>query len=660
MRTPSSIRFTRALGLLAALLLTAACGRPAPAAPAAAGTFHEAPMLSARVAAGTLPALEARLPSEPLVKETVDQVGPYGGRIRVLATSSGPYNDLQGGVEGANLFRIGADGITTEPNLARGYEVSPDNTTITIHLRKGVKWSDGQPFTSEDIRFMYEDMHFNEKVRTWNFLTQVKSVEVVDDLAIRLKAPEGLGSLVYDIAGWAGGRVNGYMPSHFLKKWHEKYNPDAQKVAVSEGYVSWADAFNNHAWWDPPGDLALPTLRPWIQTTSTDTERRYDRNPYYWAVDAEGNQLPYLDGIDVRVVPEDEYSSQVIRGAADIAYLDTSLADLPLYRAAEARRGFSTTLWPDSRTSELTLDVNLFHPDQALRKVMQDVRFRQALSMAIDRDRLNKEFFAGLGVSAQLSVLPSASYYRPEWSTLYALFDPGTANRLLDEAGLAKKDQDGVRLLGDGRPFPLSIMYSDGSETAALEMIRDGWKAVGLDTSLVYVESRSLDETAKRREFSVIVRSNPECDERTLIRRDYLWDSYGTRPWWIWDAAKRKATREALGTGTPLPEYYRKLVTSADATLEGERPPDYYIEFMENRDKWFRTAPGTPEYRDLAVKVFDVYFKRVFTIGTVGRVPKPLVASNRLVNVPRPGAIVGLPLDQPVIMAFADQFAFKR
>ncbi len=660
MRTRSSIRFTRVLGLLAALLLPIACGRPAPAAPAAGGAYHEAPMLAAKVAAGTLPALEARLPSDPLVKDTVDAIGSYGGTIRVLATSSGPYNDLQGGLEGANLFRIAADGITTAPNLARGYEVSRDNTTFTIHLRPGVKWSDGQPFTSEDIRFMYEDMHFNEKVRTWNFFTQVKSVEVVDDLTIRLKAPEGLGSLVYDIAGWAGGRVNGYMPSHYLKKWHEKYNPDAQKVAVSEGYASWSDAFNNHVWWDPPEDLALPTLRPWIQTTSTDTERRYERNPYYWAVDTAGNQLPYLDGIAVKVVPEKEYASAVTRGAADIAYMETSFVDLPSYRAAEARRGFTTTLWPGNKTSELTLDVNLFHPDQAVRKVMQDVRFRQALSLSLDRDRLNRTFYAGLGVNAQLSVLPSASYYRPEWSTLYAAFDPAAANRLLDEAGLAKKDGSGVRLLASGSPFPLSLMYSDRGTEAALEMIRDGWKAVGLETSLAYVERRSLDETAKRREFTVIVRDNPECDERSLFRHDYLWDSYGTRPWWIWDAAKRKATREALGAGAQLPAYYRRLVTAGDSTLEGERPPDYYVEFMENREKWFRTTVGTPEYRELATKIFDVYFGRIFTIGTVGMIPRPLVASNRLVNVPKPGAIVGLPLDQPVIMSFADQFAFTR
>jgi hypothetical protein len=174
------------------------------------------------------------------------------------------------------------------------------------------------------------------------------------------------------------------------------------------------------------------------------------------------------------------------------------------------------------------------------------------------------------------------------------------------------------------------------------------------------MEGQQFDEAGKNRAFMIIVRSNPDCDERNLFRRDYLWDSWGTRPWWAWDAAKKKATKEELAPGKPIPEYYRRLVTSKDATLEGERPPDYYIDFMETRDKWFASRIGTAEYRELGAKVFDVYFKRIFTIGTVGRIPKPLVVSERLINVPKAGAIVGMALDHPVMMKFADQFAFTK
>ncbi len=642
--------------ILSALLLTACDAGRKEAGGIIERNYREAPMLTALVKTGKLPPVGDRLPRQPLVKKTVADIGTYGGTMEVLASSLGPYNDMQGGLEGANLFRVAEDGVSTLPNLAESYSFSEEKDVLTIHLREGVKWSNGEPFTAEDIRFMFEDMHFNEAVRTWNGASSVEKVKLIDDYTIQLKVPEGQASLPMDLAGWGGGRVSGYAPSHYLKKWHKKYNPDAQKIGASEGYAKWEDALWSHYWWDPQSDLEVPTLRPWILKGSEDWSNLYERNPYYWAVDEEGNQLPYIDRIAVRVENKNIYLEGILNGKSDMAYTDTDIADLERYRKLEESGDFRLILWPGSAAADFTLEVNQFHPDEVYGGMLQDLRFRRALSLAIDRDEINGLFYNGLAVPGQLSVLPSSTFYKKEWSESFARYNPEEAERLLDEMGVKHPDK-GNRKTPDGFPFLLRVDYSRPSLTPVMELIREYWQSIGINTNIYLQNSEDLSERAKAKNFMVMADTTQYGDERTLFRGEYLWDSWATRPWWRWNQMKRKAAIEHFGK--PLPKDWRERKTPDDGKLEGEKPPEFFIKFLKARDDWLKSTPGSEEYRELAETVFDMYSKALWSIGTVGRMPTPWLVRNTIGNIPEPGSIAGMPLDNLLVMSFADQFYIK-
>jgi len=650
--------------LMPALLLVvlSACGAK-PEAPVEELdlTFREAPMLVEQVAAGELPPVEQRLPRVPAVREVVEEIGTYGGTCKVLASSKGPYNDMQGGLEGANLLRIAADGITVEPHIASGYVMDEDKEKMTLYLREGLKWSDGEPFTAEDIRFMFEDMHLNETVRTWNGADAVTKVKTSEDYTAVLFTPGGEASLALHLAGWGGGRVSGYAPAHYMKKWHKDFNPDAQKVGASEGYAKWEDALWSHYWWDPQRDLEKPSLRPWLLKEADGDSKLYERNPYYWAVDEAGNQLPYIDRIEARVYNRDEFRSRAAAGESDMVYVDTSLENLEQYEELAAGGGFRLILWPGSDTTEFTLEVNQFHTDSVYGGMLGDVRFRQALSAAIDREAINERIYGGFGVPRQLSVLPSTSFYRAEWAEHFAVYDRDTAGKLLDEMGIEYPEEGpGNRKDPEGFPFLLRLAYSNPNLTEALEMIKQYWEDIGLNVNIYLLDSQSLSDRARAGNFMVVVGSDQSGDERTLFREEFLWDSWATRSWWRWDQTMEDAFNEARG-GRPAPDdyRYRKPPQDVETVIEGSRPPDFFMDFLDDRDAWLLTTPGTEEYRRLGAKVFDTYSKNLWNIGLVGMLPKPWVVRDTYGNIPEPGAIAGMELDHLLVMMFADQFYIR-
>lgn len=621
--------------------------------------FSEAPMLAERVAAGELPPLEERLPTVPLVKKTVDSIGTYGGTSKVLASSKGPYNDMQGGLEGANLLRVAENGITVEPNIAAGYDLSEDKERLTLTLREGLKWSDGQPFTSEDIRFMFEDMHLVETVRTWNGADDVTKVKAKGDHTAELIVPGGQASLPLHLAGWGGGRVSGYAPAHYMKKWHLEYNPDAKKVGASEGYAKWEDALWSHYWWDPQKDLDKPSLRPWLLTEVEESTKLYERNPYYWAVDEEGNQLPYIDRIAVEIYNRDEFHRRVFAGESDMAYTETNLSDLERYETLAD--GFRLILWPGNNTSEFTLEVNQYHTDNVYGGMLGDVRFRQALSLSIDREEINERIYGGLGTPGQLSVLPSSSFYRPEWAAHFAGYDPDAAGRLLDEMGIEYPEKGrGNRRDPEGFPFLLRLAYTNDALTAALQIVKANWEDIGLNVNLYLLPSEEVSEKAKAGDFMVVVGSGQNGDERTLFREEFLWDSWATRSWWRWDQTMENAFIEARkGRPAPVDYRYRQPPEEVETEIEGAEPPEYFMEFLNDRDSWLLTDPGTEAYRELGEKVFGTYSNNLWSIGLVGMLPRLWIVRNTYGNIPKPGAVAGMPLEHLLVMMFADQFYLK-
>ena len=286
---------------------------------------------------------------------------------------------------------------------------------------------------------------------------------------------------------WNGSDWVSYHPRHYLEKWHINHNPKAEEVAKEEGFDTWWEALYAHYWWAPLTDIDKPTLQPWVLTETTTERKVFERNPYYWKVDTAGNQLPYIDGVIAAIVDKEVYQLKVISGEADVAYVQTSFEDFSLYKENEARGDYRVIPVPGIYGSEVMFGLNQNDPDPALRTLFQDLRFRRALSLAINRAEINDIVYYGLLVPRQATILPSASFFEEEWAQANAAYDTDGADALLDEMGLTARDGDGFRIGEDGQAVLLLVEYSTGElvdPTTTLELVKEYWEAIGLKVLL--------------------------------------------------------------------------------------------------------------------------------------------------------------------------------
>ena len=299
-----------------------------------------------------------------------------------------------------------------------------------------------------------------------------------------------------------------YTPSHYMKKWHIDHNPDANELAVEEGYENWAEAFNDHWNVNPSSDLDKPMLQHWIFEEFTSTYRTFVRNPYYFAVDRAGNQLPYIDRVVSTIVDPEVNQLRIISGEADIAFMNTSFANYPLYKENEDEGGYRVNLIPGMTGAIVSYYPNQNHPDPVQREIYSDVRFRRALSIAIDRDEINESVFFGVATPRQATIPSAAVYYKPEWGEAhpYAGYDPGVANRLLDEAGLTERDQDGFRKRSDGQTLQLIVQYNSSVSPDVVtvhELVKEFWEDVGVKVLLKPTAQSLRDELYQAGEYDI-------------------------------------------------------------------------------------------------------------------------------------------------------------
>lgn len=601
---------------------------------ALAATYNEAPMLRILVAAGELPPVEERIPGDPVVREPLEEIGEYGGTMHVFACDDTPWNDMQGTERGNYLLRTGKDG-TIEGGLAKSYTISDDLKTFTLYLRKGVRWSDGAPFTADDIVFVFEDMHWNDKVTSYLKFPAVKEIEKVDDYTVRFEMGEPSPILVMEMARWCGGGWSAFNPKHYLKKWHIKYNPDADKLAKEEGFENWWNCLFWHSSCMPQRDVNKPTMYPWQLTEFTSSIKRYVRNPYYPTVDTAGNQLPYVDEIVAHIVTPEVYQLKIVSGEADVAWFGTLFNNYPLYKDEQEAGDYRVVLIPGLLGAEVAFGVNLNIPDPGLRELYQNKRFRQALSLAIDREEINEVVYFGFGVPRQATILPSASYYKEEWGRSYADYDPDAANRLLDEIGLTQRDEKGFRIGVDGKTILLLVEFSLESDKVApitlLELVKEYWEAVGLKTTL---KSEAWSYYSARRDsvdHGLIVDGLGKVTEE--VNYSYSRSSADLIPpggdfgwanaWGEWLDAEYKVK---IGR--------TKVEDFEGGKLPGEEPPESIKQLVGYQRARTETAFRSKEYMELSEKFFDWHAENVVLIGTVGMVPLVYIAKNDIGNVP--------------------------
>ncbi|MEM7134292.1 MAG: ABC transporter substrate-binding protein [Chloroflexota bacterium] len=653
MRKPEySVRFLRLLSLVLALTLLggilAACGAPAPAVNEAASDADggdmaadsggdmaemgpEAPVFAEMVAAGELPPLEERLPIEPMVVEAVDEIGSYGGTWRA---------GLRGGSDRAWIYRtIGYEQMTrwtrdwtgVRPNVAKGWEVNDDSTEYTFFLREGMKWSDGEPFTSADVMFWYEDVLMNEELTPSvpNWLVagdEPVVVEAVDDYTVKFSFAAPNGTLLLQLASPSGPPPTSY-PRHYMEQFHIKYNEDVAATADEEGFEDWVAYFqsiNGGGCCGYFSDADLPVLWGWRLTTGygeTTTQITAERNPYYWKVDTAGNQLPYIDNVVYDV--GNDVETLVLKALnGEIDYQDRHIATFNnkavFFDGMEAG-GYKLTDRVASGSNVMEISLNLTHPDPAMRELFNDLNFRAGLSHAIDRQELIDLVFVGQGEPWQAAPMPESPYYNEQLATQYLEFDADKANEFLDAAGLTERDGDGFRMMPDGSErvaFTVDIITVATDHIDMMERVQAYWNEVGIDMTPNVIDRSLGQQRLEANEHDANTWGAPGgigfgtlLDPRNFVPM-HGHSRYGILWYYYWRNPEDPAAEEPPAYVLEQFDIYREVLGTAD--------PDQQVELMQ--------------------QIMQIAADQFYSIGISKPSPSYGVANTNMMNI-----MVGMP-----------------
>ena len=597
---------------------------------------EEPPMLQPDVAAGKLPPLADRLPNPPLVvdlKRPNWTQGVYGGEMRMLMAKD---RDIRMMVVYGYSRLVGYDEqLRIVPDILEKI-VNEGSRVFTLHLRRGHKWSDGQPFTAADFRYYWDDVVNNKDLSPFGLPQALlvrnrgPRVEVLNDTTIRYSWDEPNPQFLAALAGPSPLYI--YRPAHYLRNFHAKYVglEKANAQATVAGSRSWAGLHQKKDEQYRFDNPELPTLEPWMNTTPLPSTRFVlVRNPYFHRVDASGRQLPYIDRVSVAISEEKLIPAKAGAGDIDLQARYLRFDNYTFLKQNEKRNKYRVQLWEKVLGSQIALYPNLNVDDPQWRRLMRDVRFRRALSLGINRHEINEVVYFGLGKQSGNTVLQRSPLYRPEFREAWIEFNPKAANALLDELGLAKRDANGLRLLPDGRPMEVVVDTSGESteETDVLELVRDSWRKIGI----ALFSRPSQREVFRKRVYS------------------------GKSMMSVWTG---------LDNGIPTPEMSpRELSPTAQEQLQWPMWGQYYennrkggqapdmaeaLELVALHDAW-RVSASDAERERIWLRMLDIHAQQVFTIGVVTRALQPVVVSNALRNVPDegiyswdPGAYFGL------------------
>jgi peptide/nickel transport system substrate-binding protein len=484
---------------------------PPTAAPAS--KYSEAPALAALVTDGKLPKVDERLPENPMVI-AADEVGVYGGTLRG-GTKGGQDDALftrTFGFEGLLRWTKGWTGI--EPNLAEKVDVNADATEYTVHLRKGLKWSDGEPFTTEDILFWYEMLHDPElKVGVpaqWKIAGKEAVLTKVDDYTLKITFAQSYGTFMLELASVNSAGVSA-VPAHWAKQFYPKYADKAKlDAAIADaGFKTWIELWNARVCTgNACGTGSLwqvadrPTIFAWVvkePDVANATQFVLERNPYYWKVDQNGQQYPYIDKL-VYTVYQDVAPMLLDASAGKIDFqmrhfnLLSNKAVLADNMAKGDYKFFDLT---DAANNRLVLMFNLTDKDPVMREVFQNKDFRIGMSYALNRQEIIDTVWVSQGKPWQAAPLKDSPFYSEKMATQYLEYDVAKANEYLDKV-LPNKGADGFRLGPDGKPFKfqLEIANANKSEVDSGIMIAKYWQAVGVNVEAL-AEDRTLYYTRK-------------------------------------------------------------------------------------------------------------------------------------------------------------------
>jgi len=599
-------------------------------------SFGESPMLATMVASGDLPPVEERLPKDVAVVRPRDFIGQYCDEMSVLGETEGvgAWCHIMEDVN-QNLATFDPQ-YNLYPGVPKGWDLAEDGKSLTLHLRKGMKWSDGEDFNADDFAFWYEILQDTELSPTiskkWMPGDELMGFRKIDDYTVQYtfaipyyRAPE--------VFGWSFPA----RPEHFLKQYMPKYNDGAVALAEEEGHESWQIAMQYHMGRDYAVDPLAPDINPWIIKDYDAASGVFERNPYYWKVDTAGNQLPYADTLFVTKVGEaSARAMKMMSGELDFMnYIGMTLKDYPVLKEKEEQGDYKVYLWPMALSSTaMGFALEYCHKDPVLRKIFNDIRFRQALSLAIDRDEINDSVFYGLTEAWTAPFTSDWTGYEDWMGTYYAEYDVAQANALLDEMDLKWDDAHEYRLRPDGETLFIlgewSTDYLPYSEDL-LDLVKIYWKAIGVDIEFKFVPNATRIVKVIAGESDMGMWSADGGDEPNA-RANY---PIRLEPPWHW-------------SGCSLAAYDWRLWLDTDGT-EGSEPTEEIKQVYQLIQEWQNQPSGTEEYERLIKEILTLNAKNMWYFGTVSSPPSVFAMSNRLFNAPQEEAIFGHAVIRPYL-----------
>jgi peptide/nickel transport system substrate-binding protein len=601
-----------------------------------AAELAEPPFFAEKVEAGDLPPVGERVPAEPEVidLEALGKTsGSYGGTLRTLI---GKAKDTRRLVVYGYARLVGYDeNLELKPDILKDYSVE-EGRIFTFHLRKGHRWSDGHLFTSEDFRYFWEDVQTNEELAPGGVTRELlvdgepPKVEIVDELTVRYTWSKPNPTFLNALA--APNPLYIYRPAHYLKQYHPRYTDRAKLEAMAEeaGKRNWVALHFSH---DRPyqnSDPTRPTLQPWLLMTEPPSDRFvFDRNPYYHRIDAKGHQLPYIDRVTMTVASPNLIPAKVGSGESDLQSDHINFANYTFLKKAEARSGFDVLRWTPGKGAKMALYPNMNHKDPHWRKLFQDKRFRHALSMAIDRDEINKVMFFDLGIVGNNTVLPQCPLAKPEYRSKWAQYDPAMANKLLDELGLTERNGEGIRLLPNGDPLMIIVETAgeDLQQVDILDLIGDDWQQIGVK---LFTKSTQR-EVFRRRVIS---------GETQIAVWSGLDNAMPTPDWSPFELVPTDKNE------LQWPQWGQYYETNGQT---GEKPDlEPVLRLLELYDRW-QDATDVERRRAAWEEILDIHAEQQFSIGLVAAVPQIVVVNSKLRNIPEsafynwePGSYFGI------------------
>ncbi len=657
--------FLRLSAIVSAGAVAAACGGQAPApeapaaeapaveapkeaptpaaeeAPAVVSKYKEAPMLAELVKAGKLPPVDERLPKDPPVVVPVESVGQYGGTWHGVSWDNSIPNFKMKLYDPPVRWKPDYTGY--QPGLAVSYEWSDDGKTITFRFREGVKWSDGEPFTVKDLKFWWEDLALNEEYRViqvpwWarNSDGTPVTMEFPDDYTWVIKFDRAQWIMPYVLAQGFWEWEPLMKPMHYLQQFHPKYNPAS----------TYEELDKKDRWWENPD---YPTLFAWhVVDYKVGELTTLERNPYYWKVDTEGNQLPYIDRLEVEIIVDPEVRTlQISQGKYEASFRGTDdPRNIPfLLEQAEAgdyhiQEGWmnGAGAWPGWLINQDYHEEQDYDPAREtpkakeIRELLRNKLFRKGLSVALNRQRLIDVVWDGIGTPQQGTISPQAWHFQSEkgkqvfeeWAAADAEYDPELAKQRFDEIGFKDVDGDGFRELPSGEKFELILDLGDwGGQlvaTESTEVFARDLEAVGIKTIVNNLIGQP--DWTLRGNYGLYMLRNMHMSEIDL------W----TYPDWVFPLRGGGEGSRAF----PMQGLYYQT-----GGKEGWEPaPDSPAAKLQALYKQGLEEPDIEKRHEIVYEAIRIHIEEgPFALGASGDQPMPVVIKNNFHNVPTYGVL---------------------